>query len=650
MNARGARRKASGPLSLWHRLYFGVALSTLTGLALFFGGAALVQRSYQEQLFYNISKNLASLGASSVSAAAVFENAQTADAILTDFAVLPPLVSVSVRLRDGRELASWERAAWVEKREAGLVILPRAPRPDTAVTLAANRDVFVARAPIIVDGERYGELVGYLSREVLSGNQAELRLFVVLAAFAALLLALLAARLLQRFVAAPILEISRGMRRVAEQGDYSGRVAYLGHDPLGNVADAFNVMTRRIAQREDSLRAARLSAEEAARAKQVFLANMSHEMRTPMNVIIGGLHLAEKKDPTPELRSLLVTARQAAETLLDLINDVLDLSKIEAGHSDVAAAPIRLEEELSRLRELLALRARQKKLAFYVAVDQEAACTVVVDGQKLMQILTNLTANAIKYTEAGEVGVEVKRLSGSTETGMFRFLVRDTGIGIDAETQEHLFDPFYQAQAARDKRYQGTGLGLSISQRLAGLLGSRIQVESEPGLGSSFWFDLELPVLDGPGETAGRDPVAQHADALAMKVAGARLLLVEDTKTSRLILRGLLEAAGAAVTEAADGYEAIQQACDGSSYDAILMDIQMPGMDGLEAARRIREHYAATGHGAPPPIIALTAYAYEEDRRHFLDAGLDGYLSKPVAPEALMRELARHLGRAGPVP
>jgi signal transduction histidine kinase/ActR/RegA family two-component response regulator len=627
------------------RLFVAIGLSTLIGLGVFVGGGGWILHSFQERTLTGIAANIASLFAANVNAAAVFEDRATAEEILTNFASLPAAVAAEVTLRDGRTLASWQRPSWSERLVEGTVALPRLPIAQDAVVTAANEAVIAARAPIVAGGEFQGTVVGIIDRQVVESYKDDQPLLLAAAATVALLLALVAARLLQRFVAAPILGISRAMRRIADEGDYSAHIAYLGRDPLGTVADSFNAMVRRISQREQSLRAARLKAEDAARAKQVFLANMSHEMRTPMNVVIGGLHLAGQKEADPEVHELLTTTRQAAETLLGLINEVLDLSKIEAGHAEVTEAPVALPEQLERLRDLLAMRARQKQLSFYVSLAPEAQCTVLTDGQKLMQILTNLTANAIKYTEAGEVGVEVSCLAREGDRGHFRFLVRDTGIGIDETTQKHLFDPFYQAETARDKRFQGTGLGLSISQRLAGLLASTVCVESEPGFGSSFWVDLELPVLevvDGSEGTAD-DAVAAQAPAAAPDVAGARVLLVEDTKTSRLIMRGLLEGAGVKVLEACDGYEAIERARDGAPLDAILMDIQMPGMDGVEATRRIRADYQALGLGPVPPIIALTAYAYEEDRRGFLDAGMDGYLSKPVVPDTLMRELARHL-------
>lgn len=640
--ASGGRRPAT--ISLWARLFLAIGLSTLIGLGVFVGGGAWVLQGVQERTVAGIAANTASLFAASVSAATVFEDRATAEEILANFASMPAAVAAEVTLRDGRMLANWRRPSWSRRLAEGTVTLPRLPAVKDVPVTVASKAAIVAWAPIMVGGEFQGALVGIIDRQEVESYQEDLSLLLAAAAVTALLLALLAARLLQRFVATPILGISRGMRRIADEGDYSAHIAYLGRDPLGTVADSFNAMVRRISQREQSLRAARLKAEDAARAKQVFLANMSHEMRTPMNVVIGGLHLAGQKEADPEVHQLLTTTRQAAETLLWLINDVLDLSKIEAGHAEVTEAPVALPELLDRLRDLLAMRAGQKKLSFCVSVAPEAQCTVLTDGKKLMQILTNLTANAIKYTEAGEVGVEVSCLAREGGRGRFRFLVRDTGIGIDGATQKHLFDPFYQAEAARDKRFQGTGLGLSISQRLAGLLGSAVCVESEPGFGSSFWVDLVLPVLEvHGGSEAADDAVAANALEAAPDVADARVLLVEDTKTSRLIMRGLLEGAGVKVLEACDGYEAIERARDGAPLDVILMDIQMPGMDGVEATRRIRADYQAAGLDRVPPIIALTAYAYEEDRRGFLDAGMDGYLSKPVAPDALLRELTRHL-------
>lgn len=626
-------------MPLGTRIYLGVALSTLLGLAFLIASGLAVERNLQEKLFTGIAASLATLGTASVSAAVIFEDSATAEKLLSAYASLPVVTSVSITLRDGRQLAAWERAEWSNLVSRGTVTAPSLePSMDAVLQTAINNDAVVAGAPIVVDGEYYGTMTGTLSREALLRSQERAPIYAIGGAVFALILSLVSAHVVQGVVATPILKISRAMRRIAREAYYSDRIEYAGDDALGVVAESFNFMAARFAEREQLLRMARAKAEDAAKAKQLFLANMSHEIRTPMNIVLGALHLALVKVPNSEISDLLHTSHRAANFLLGLINDILDLSKIDNGYATISKSTVKLSDILANQRDLLALHAKENNLVVSTVIAPAANCTVHTDEQKLTQILTNLTANAVKYTHSGTIKLEITLISRSKSEGTFRFLVHDTGIGIEKTAQAHLFEPFFQAEDARNKRYQGTGLGLSISQRLATLLGGKIEVDSKPAEGSTFWLDLQMPILADVADDSLETP---QGDAKA-SISGARVLLVDDTKTSRLIMRALLETAGVNVVEAEDGYEAVRCACDGNGLDAILMDIQMPGMDGVEATGHIHEHFAKATMNAPP-IIALTAYAYAEDRAQFLAAGMEDYLSKPVAPDVLFRVLAEHI-------
>lgn len=627
-------------MSLGARLILGVAVSVLVGLVSLLIAGFAAERATQEKLFINTAASLVSLGAESVSAAAVFEDSATARKLLSAYGSLPEAASMSIILDDGRQLATWQDPAWSQRLARGTAtepyLQPASPLPQ--LQTASNSDAITAGAPIIVDGETYGTLIGVLSRDVLARKHERAPVFAILGAVFAMLLAIFSAWLIQKLVTQPILETSRAMRRVAMDADYSDRIFYAGNDALGVMADSFNVMAKRMSERERLLEAALLKAEKAAQAKQLFLANMSHEIRTPMNVIIGGLYLAIRDTSDAETKSLLQNSHQAAASLMGLINDILDLSKIETGHLTLSRSAVTLSDMLTEQRGLMALHAEQSGLTFNTSISPDADHTVLVDHQKLTQILTNLSSNATKYTLEGGVSLEISLISATNDLGIFRFLVRDTGIGIDEATQAKLFEPFYQAEDARNKRFQGTGLGLSISQSLASALGGRIEVDSVPSQGSVFWMDLELPLLEShPVEASENDNSSPHTS-----LTGTTVLLVDDTNTSRLIVRALLEAANINVLEAANGPDAIAHAHPVFGLDVILMDIQMPEMDGIEATKRIQERYRELAC-TPPPVIALTAYAFNEDRIQFLEAGMDGYLSKPVDPNLLYQVLSDHI-------
>lgn len=595
--------------------------------------------------------SVADVLAQSGQAALMFSDQAEAARLLASLAEHEAVSAAWLVSMNGTVLASWNRRG--PEQGAAATAMPTDYR---VRALRLNSD-FLSRGadlyrPVTKDAEQIGyillkaDFTGEWLHELADSGRA------LGAAAVALVVVLVLAMRLQGLITRPFAELADAARVIARNKTYGLRVKERTQDEIGELVREFNNMLKEVQRRDAELTrhrdlleeevAARTvelvqsrdQAEAASRFKSMFLANMSHEIRTPLNAIIGLSELAVGPETPPRLRDYLGKIRTSSEALLSIINDILDFSKVEAGRMEIEAEEFDLEALLENVSNLFIVQAEEKGLELAFEICPDVPRVLRGDALRLGQVMNNVVGNAVKFTERGEVHVRVCQVAEEPGFSTISFRVQDTGIGMGEEQIAQLFQPFTQGDGSITRRFGGSGLGLAISKRLVDMMGGDFAVESEGGTGSTFSFTLRLPVV-------GYDAIVESPGFLR----GARVLIVDDLEIPRLVLCKTFTAWGFEVAEAASGKEALvtlaNASASGQPCELVVLDWKMPGMDGVQLARAIREQARAGHIGDVPVMIMVTAFAKERLLKEAEDVLPDAILVKPVLPSALMDAIVR---------
>ena len=625
-----------------------ISLVVLLSLAIFFGYFSLQtnQKNFSNSLVV-LSKTIGV----NATAAIAFKDPDTGLEILTALEASSDVIAAQLYDKNGEIFASYASPALRNQsllEEISNSFLQRKTPPSN--TISTFHPGYVDVIQLIKVGEK---TVGYIA---IQGNlfatyqdfQEQLMLMALLYS-AGVLVTYLLARRMQNIISEPIKELAETMQSVSVQNNYGLRLESPGNDELGSLFNSFNQMLEKIQSRDEGIKEARNIAEAANQSKTEFLANMSHEIRTPMNGMLGMAELLDNTELNTQQQKYIQTIRRSGNTLLSVINDILDFSKVEAGELNLEEEPFELEPLITHVLELFQDLADRKQLGLNAKLAPSVPSHFIGDSMRLTQILMNLVANAIKFTPHGGITLGVSLEDESDNNAWLHFSVHDTGIGIAKEKVASIFEAFQQADGSVSRQYGGTGLGLAISSQLIKLFGGDLNVESKLGLGSTFSFTIPLaksktiepaPQLEHPVNP--NEPQADmDIDTLNKPVTdttNGKILIAEDNPVNQMLACDMLEQIGIETDVANNGQEAFDAASK-QRYSLIMMDIQMPQVDGLEATALIREFEDPLPYRTP--IAAVTANAMAGDKERFLASGMDDYLSKPFGLQGLT-ELVQH--------